>query len=167
VTLYRFVPRSRRPRAILIGDEVVAKFGDYVFGNVLTSLVAGVATFVWCFALGIPYPLLLGALVAIVDLFPYGSTVGGIVVALVALAVSIPVSIATVVFYIVFRLAEDYLLTPKIIGRTVNVPGVVTIVAVLIGAALLGVLGALIAIPVAAALQLLVSELLFPALDEA
>lgn len=81
--------------------------------------------------------MLLGAFVAIVDLFPYGSTVGGFVVALVALAVSIPVSIATVGFYIAFRLAEDYLLTPRIIGRAVKVPGGVTVVAVLIGAALL------------------------------
>ena len=166
-TVYRFVPNSRRPRAILIGDEVLAKVGDYVFGNVLTSLIAGAATFAWCFALHVPYPLLLGAFVAIVDLFPYGSTVGGFVVALVALAVSIPVSIATVGFYIAFRLAEDYLLTPRIIGRAVKVPGGVTVVAVLIGAALLGVVGALLAIPVAAALQLLVSELLFPTLDEA
>jgi predicted PurR-regulated permease PerM len=166
-TFYRFVPGSRRPRASLIGDEVVAKFGDYVFGNVLTSLIAPAATFVWCFALNVPYPLLLGAFVAIADLFPYGSTVGGFVVALVALAVSIPVSIATVAFYVVFRLAEDYLLTPRIIGRAVRVPGGVTVVAVLIGAALLGVIGALVAIPVAAALQLLVSELLFPDLDDA
>ncbi len=166
-TVYRFVPNSRRPRAILIGDEVLAKVGDYVFGNVLTSLIAGAATFVWCFTLDVPYPLLLGAFVAIVDLFPYGSTVGGFVVALVALTVSIPVSIATVGFYVAFRLAEDYLLTPRIIGRAVKVPGGVTVVAVLIGAALLGVVGALIAIPVAAALQLLVSELLFPTLDEA
>ena len=166
-TMYRFVPNSRRPRAILIGDEVMAKVGDYVFGNVLTSLIAGAATFVWCFIFHVPYALLLGAFVAIVDLFPYGSTVGGFVVALVAVTVSIPVSIATVAFYVVFRLAEDYLLTPKIIGRAVRVPGGVTVVAVLVGAALLGVVGALVAIPVAAALQLLVSELLFPTLDEA
>ena len=166
-TMYRFVPNSRRPRAILIGDEVMAKVGDYVFGNVLTSLIAGAATFGWCFIFHVPYALLLGAFVAIVDLFPYGSTVGGFVVALVAVTVSIPVSIATVAFYVVFRLAEDYLLTPKIIGRAVRVPGVVTVVAVLVGAALLGVVGALVAIPVAAALQLLVSELLFPTLDEA
>ena len=165
-TMYRFVPNSRRPRAILIGDEVMAKFGDYVFGNVLTSLIAGAATFVWCFFLDVPYALLLGAVVAILDLFPYGSSVGGFVVALVALTVSIPVSIATVAFYIVFRLAEDYLLTPKIIGRAVKVPGGVTVVAVMIGGALLGVVGALMAIPVAAAIQLLVSELLFPKLDE-
>jgi predicted PurR-regulated permease PerM len=165
-TMYRFVPNSRRPRAILIGDEVMAKFGDYVFGNVLTSLIAGAATFVWCFLLDVPYALLLGAFVAILDLFPYGSTLGGFVVALVALTVSIPVSIATVAFYIAFRLAEDYLLTPKIIGRAVKVPGGVTVVAVMIGAALLGVVGAIVAIPVAAAVQLLVSELVFPKLDE-
>jgi predicted PurR-regulated permease PerM len=140
-TVYRLVPNSRRPRAILIGDEMAAKVGDYVFGNVLTSLIAGAATFVWCVSFGVPYSLLLGVLVAIVDLFPYGSSVGGVVVALVALTVSIPVSIATVAFYIVFRLAEDYLLTPKIIGRAVRVPGGVTVVAVLVGAALLGVVG--------------------------
>jgi predicted PurR-regulated permease PerM len=164
--MYRFVPNSRRPRAILIGDEVMAKFGDYVFGNVVTSLIAGAATFVWCLFLDVPYALLLGAFVAILDLFPYGSSVGGFVVALVALTVSIPVSIATVAFYIVFRLAEDYLLTPRIIGRAVKVRGGVTVVAVMIGGALLGVVGALMAIPIAAALQLLVSELLFPRLDE-
>ena len=76
-TMYRFVPNSRRPRAILIGDEVMAKFGDYVFGNVLTSLIAGAATSVWCFFFDAPYALLLGAFVAILDLFPYGSSVGG------------------------------------------------------------------------------------------
>ncbi|CPR11273.1 transmembrane protein [Mycobacterium bohemicum DSM 44277] len=166
-TMYRLVPKSRRPRAILIGDEVMAKVGDYVFGNVLTSLIAGAATFAWCFFLHVPYAVLLGVFVAIIDLFPYGSTVGGFVVALVALTVSIPVSIATVAFYVGFRLAEDYLLTPRIIGRAVRVPGGVTVFAVLIGAALLGVVGALVAIPVAAAVQLLVSELLFPTLDEA
>jgi predicted PurR-regulated permease PerM len=164
--LYRLVPRSRRPRAILLGDEILAKVGAFVLGNVVTSVIAGAATFVWCLIFGVPYPLLLGVFVAILDLIPYGSTVAGAVVAAVALAVSIPVSIATVAFYIVFRWFEDYLLVPKVIGRAVKVPGGVTVVAVLIGAALLGIVGALVAIPVAAALQLLAQELLFPALDE-
>jgi predicted PurR-regulated permease PerM len=136
--------------------------GDYVFGNVVTSLIAGVATFVWCAMFDIPYPLLLGAFVALLDLLPYGSTVAGFIVAAVALTVSIPVSIATVAFYVAFRLAEDYLLVPKIIGRAVKVPAGVTVVAVLIGGALLGIVGALVAIPVAAALQLLTQELFFP-----
>jgi predicted PurR-regulated permease PerM len=101
------------------------------------------------------------------DLLPYGSSVAGIIVAAVALTISIPVSIATAGFYIVFRLAEDYLLVPKIIGRAVKVPAGVTVVAVLIGGTVLGVVGALIAIPVAAAIQLLTQEILFPTLDEA
>jgi predicted PurR-regulated permease PerM len=166
-TLYRFAPRSRRPRVILLGDEIFAKVGAYVLGNVMTSVIAGVATSVWCIIFDVPYPLLLGAFVAIVDLVPYGSTVAGFVVAGVALTVSIPVSIATIAFYIVFRWFEDYLLVPRVIGRVVKVPGVVTVVAVLIGAELLGIVGALVAIPVAAALQLLIQELLLPALDEA
>ena len=88
----------------------------------MTSLIAGAATFVWCAAFDVPYPVLLGAFVALLDLLPYGSSVGGIIVTAVALTVSIPVSIATAGFYMAFRLAEDYLLVPKIIGRAVQVP---------------------------------------------
>ena len=163
---YRCLPNSRRPRAILIGDEVVAKLGDYLLGNVATSLIAGVATFVWCLAFDIPYAVLLGVVVAILDLFPYGSSVGGFIVAALALTVSIPVCAASVAFYVVFRLAEDYLLTPKIIGRAVQIPAGVTVVAVLLGAAWLGVVGALVAVPVAAVVQLLVVELVLPVLDD-
>ncbi|MEE6163610.1 MULTISPECIES: AI-2E family transporter [unclassified Mycolicibacterium] len=164
---YRCVPNSRRPRAILITDEVVAKLGDYLFGNLVTSLIAGAATFVWCVLTGIPYAVLLGVVVALLDLFPYGSSVGGFIVAALALTVSIPVCVGTVVFYVVFRLGEDYLLTPKIIGRAVQIPAGLTVVAVLLGAAWLGIIGALVAVPVAAVVQLLVTELVLPALDEA
>jgi predicted PurR-regulated permease PerM len=165
-TLYRLVPHTRRPRAILIGDEVFAKVGAYVLGNVLISVIAGLATFLWLTAFSVPYPLLLGIFVALFDLVPVvGSTIAGVVVAAVALTVSLPVCIATAVFFVVFRLAEDYLLVPKIIGRAVKVPAMVTVVAVLIGGALLGMVGALVAIPVAAALQLLTQEILFPRLD--
>ena len=166
-TVYRLVPHSRRPRAILLGDEVFAKVGAYVGGNVMTSIIAGVATFIWCAAFGVPYAVLLGVLVAMFDLIPYGSTVAGFVVAAVALTVSIPVAAATLAFYIGFRWFEDYVLTPKVIGRVVNVPAGVTVVAVLIGGALLGIVGVLVAIPIAAAIQVLAQELLFPALDEA
>jgi predicted PurR-regulated permease PerM len=100
------------------------------------------------------------------DLIPViGSTVGGAVVTLVALTVSLPVAIATLAFYIAYRLAEDYLLVPRIMGSTVQVPAVVSVVAVLIGGALLGIVGALVAIPVAAALLLLLREVTFRRLD--
>ncbi len=165
--LYRLVPHTRRPRAILIGDEVFAKVGAYVLGNVLISVIAGAATFLWLMAFDVPYPLLLGIFVALLDLVPVvGSTIAGVVVAAVALTVSLPICIATIVFFVVFRLLEDYLLVPRIIGSAVKVPALITVVAVLIGGALLGIVGALVAIPIAAALLLLTQEVLYPRLDE-
>jgi predicted PurR-regulated permease PerM len=166
-TLYRLVPNSRRPRTILIGDAVFAKVGAYVLGNVLISVITGGATFIWLTLFHVPYPLLLGIFVGLLDLVPVvGSTIAGIVVAAVALTVSLPVCVATVVFFVVFRLIEDYLLVPRIIGRAVNVPALITVVAVLIGGAVLGIVGALVAIPIAAALQLIIQEVVYPRLDE-
>ncbi|MGV9666702.1 AI-2E family transporter [Nocardia niigatensis] len=105
-------------------------------------------------------------LVSVLDLLPLiGSTLAGIVIALAALTVSLPVCLATVVFFLVLRWHEDYLLVPRVIGRTVQAPAVVTVVAVLIGGSILDVLGALLAIPAAASLLLLVRELLYPRLD--
>jgi predicted PurR-regulated permease PerM len=165
-TLYRLFPNSRRPRAILLGDQIYAKVGAYVVGNVLISLIAGAATFVWLVIFHVPYPLLLAIFVALLDLVPFGSAVAGAIVAAVALTVSVPVSLATLAFYMVFRLAEDYFLVPKIIGRAVRVPAVTTLLAVLLGGALLGVVGALLAIPIAAAIQLIAQAVVFPRLDE-
>ena len=86
-------------------------------------------------------------------------------VSVVALTVSLPVAIATLAFYIGYRLFEDYVLTPRIMGGAVQVPAVVSVVAVLVGGALLGIIGALVAIPVAAALRLLLEEVTFRRLD--
>ena len=167
-SLYRLVPHTRRPRVILIGDEVFAKVGAYVLGNVVISVIAAAATFIWLSVFDVPYPLLLGIFVGVFDLVPVvGSTIAGVVVGAVALTVSLPVCIATIVFFVVFRLAEDYLLVPRVIGRAVKVPALTTVVAVLIGGALLGIVGALVAIPVAAAIQLLTQEVLYPRLDRA
>jgi predicted PurR-regulated permease PerM len=130
-------------------------------------VIAGLGTFIWMIAFGIPYPVLLALLVAILDLIPViGSTIGGAVVTLVALTVSLPAAIATLAFYIAYRLAEDYLIVPRIMGRTVEVPAVVSLVAVLVGAVLLGIVGALVAIPVAAAIRVILNEVTFPRMDK-
>jgi predicted PurR-regulated permease PerM len=163
--LYRLVPASRRPRAILIGDEIYAKVGAFVLGNVAISVIAGLATFIWLVVFDVPYPVLLAVLVALLDLIPFGSTVGGVIVAAVALTVSVPVSLATVAFYLAFRIAEDYLLVPKIVGRAVELPAVATLLAVLIGGALSGLVGALISIPIAAAIHLVAQAVLLPRVD--
>jgi predicted PurR-regulated permease PerM len=163
---YRLVPASRRPRVILIGDEVTGKVGAYVLGNLATSAIASAGTLVWLVAWGIPYPFLLAIMVGIFDLIPIvGSTAAGAVVSLVALTVSLPVALATLGFYVGYRYLEDYLIVPKIIGRTVQVPATTTLIAVLFGGAALGLLGALIAIPVAAAIDIVLRETVFPRLD--
>ena len=164
--IYRLVPASRRPRAIVLGDEMFAKVGGFVLGNLITSAIAGAGTFVWLLALRVPYPLLLSLMVALLDLIPIvGSSVAGIIVTLVAFTVSLPVAAATAVFYVVYRLAEDYLIVPRVMGRVIAVPATVTFVAVLIGGTVLGIVGALIAIPVAAAIRLVLQETVFPRLD--
>jgi predicted PurR-regulated permease PerM len=164
---YRFVPHARRPRAILIGDDILAKIGGYVLGNLVISVIAAVLTFIWLLSFGVPYAFLLAVLVGLLDLVPVvGSTVAGIIVALVALTVSVPVCLLTVGFFVIYRFFEDYVLVPKLIGRAVEVPALITVVAVLIGAALLGVVGALVAIPAAAAVVLIAREIWFPRLDQ-
>ena len=167
VFTYRLIPHSRRPRAILIGDEIFAKVGGYMLGSFITAVIAGLGTYLWLLAWGVPYPLLLGTFVAFLDLIPViGSTVGGIVVSLVALTVSLPVALGTLGFYVFYRLAEDYLIVPRIQGRTVELPALASLVAVLIGGVLLGIVGVLVAIPVAAAIRLLLQEVAFPRLDK-
>jgi predicted PurR-regulated permease PerM len=165
---YRFVPASRRERVVLLGDEIAVRIGGYVLGNVITSVVAGVGTFVFLEIIRVPYAVALGLLVAVLDLIPVvGSTIGGTIVTLVALTISLPIAIASLVFYIFYRLLEDYLLMPRVMDRAVHVPPVLTIVALLIGGSLLGIVGAFLAIPAAAAVELIVTEVAWPKLDRA
>ena len=153
------VPVSRRERVGLFTDEVFDRVGGFMLGNLLTSVVAGIGTYVWLSVFGVPYALLLALLVALFDLIPMvGSTIAGVVVTLVAFTKGCPLAIATGVFYIVYRFVEDYLLNPRVMKHTVKVSPGLTIIATLVGGTLLGLIGALVAIPVAATFQLLLEE---------
>lgn len=164
--LYRLAPDSRRPRVILLGDAIFAKVGGFVLGNVVISVIAGAGAFIWLIIFGVPYPLLLALLVALLDIIPVvGATIAGVACTLVALSVSLPVALATAGYFIVYRFVEDYVLLPKIMGRTVEVPALVTMVAVTLGGFLLGVVGAIVAIPIAASILLIVNEVVIPRLD--
>jgi predicted PurR-regulated permease PerM len=166
--IYRGVPRTRRARVGLLTDEMLARVGGYVLGNLATSVVAGTTAFVWLLAWGVPYPIALALFVAATDLIPLiGATIGAIVVTAVALFHGLPAGIATIVFFICYQQFENYVLQPRVMRRTVDVPPLLTILAALVGASLLGILGALIAVPFAAAIQLLVTEVLYPRQDEA
>jgi predicted PurR-regulated permease PerM len=157
------VPRSRRERVGLLTNEVFDRVGGFMLGNLITSIVSGIGTYIWLMVFGVPYPLLLALFVALFDLIPMvGSTIAGLVVALVALTKGVPIGVATAVFYIVYRFVEDYLLNPRVMKHTVKVSPGLTIIATLIGGTLLGLIGALVAIPVAATFQLLLEEVAFP-----
>lgn len=164
----RLVPRSRRPRVGLLADEMLDRVGGYVLGNLLTSLVAGLASVAFLAAVGVPYPIALAMLVAFFDLIPLiGATIAAVVCTIVAFFVSVPVGIATLLFFTAYQQFENYVLVPRVMKRTVDVSPIATIVAALIGGALLGVLGALLAVPTAAAIALIGSEVLIPRQDAA
>jgi len=166
---YRLVPLHRRPRVALLTDEILARIGGYILGNLLTSLIAIICQYIILRALGVPYALVLSVFVGILDLVPLvGSTIAGVLVTAVTLAtVSLTAAIINVVFTIAYRLAEDYLINPRVLKRTVNVRPLVTVVAVLLGGALLGIVGALLAVPAAAAIQLILTEVVYPRMDGA
>ncbi|MFE9401661.1 AI-2E family transporter [Streptomyces sp. NPDC006530] len=162
----RFVAASKRPHARDVTDEILNRVGRYMLGNVLTSVIAGLATFIWCIATDVPYPAALGVFIALMDLIPIvGTTIGGLVVSLVALSVSLPVALATAGFYVAFRIAEDYLIVPRVMKFAVDVHPLVTVVGVLLGGALLGIVGALVAIPAAVAIGLILDEHVFSRTD--
>ncbi|MFF7356709.1 MULTISPECIES: AI-2E family transporter [Streptomyces] len=163
---FRFVAASRRARVETVTDEILTRTGRFMLANLATSGIAGLATFAWCAAIGVPYPAALGFFVALMDLIPVvGSTVAGVAVSLVALSVSLPVAGATAGFYVGFRLAEDYLIMPRAMKYAVDVHPVVTVVGVLVGGALLGIIGALVAVPAAVAIGILLDEYVFPRTD--
>ena len=105
-------------------------------------------------------------MVAFFDLIPVvGSTIAGVIVSLVALTVSLPVAASTAAFYVAYRFVEDYLLVPRVMRHAVNVSPVLTVLAVVIGGALLGIIGALVAIPIAAGIKLVLEQTVFPRFD--
>ncbi len=165
---YRLVPRSRRARVGLLSDEVLARVGGYVAGAMTIAAVAGTTTFLLLVLLGVPYPVALAMFVAVTDLVPLvGATFGAAVVVLVALSLSGKTAIIVAVYYIAYQQFENYVLYPRVMQRSVDVSPAVTVVAVLVGGSLLGVVGALLAIPMAAAVQLLMNEVVVPKQDAA
>ncbi|WP_405142746.1 AI-2E family transporter [Sphaerisporangium sp. NBC_01403] len=162
-TAYRLVPRSRRTRVQLLGDEIIKQIGGYVAGNLIISLIAGVVTFVFLVIMKVPYALALAIFVAITDLIPMvGAVVGAVVVSGVGFLTSVQVGIACVIFFIVYQQIENYVISPPVFRSSVAVPPIATIVGALLGGALLGIVGALLGIPLAAAVLLLVREVVFP-----
>jgi predicted PurR-regulated permease PerM len=147
---------ARGPRIRRIADDVYRSVGGYVVGNLLISLVAAVSTWAVLAILGVPFAVPLAVLMGFLDLIPLvGATIAGVLIGIVAGIHDFPGdAIVWVVFLVVYQQVENNLIQPAVYRRTVQLHPLLVIVAVLIGASLLGVLGALVAIPVAGAVQI-------------
>jgi predicted PurR-regulated permease PerM len=155
------LPPERVPRARLLAGRIYHAVGGYVAGNLAISVVAGTVSFVTLTVLGVPFALPLSVLMGFLDLIPLvGATTGAVIVGIVTLFNGFPTStIVWAVVQLVYQQVENNVLSPVIYRRTVEVSGLVTLIAVLIGGSLLGILGVIIAIPVAAAVQIVLIDL--------
>jgi predicted PurR-regulated permease PerM len=150
---------SSRKRWQAVAHDIYRTVGGYVTGNLLISLIAGTLTAIVLTIMGVPYAIALGLIVGILDLIPLaGATIAAIIVGAVAFLHSIPAGIVVVAFFIVYQQVENHVLQPIVYGRTVQLSPLVVLISVLIGAELAGVLGALGAIPVAGALQVILVD---------
>jgi predicted PurR-regulated permease PerM len=154
------LPARRADRWRRVGPRIYRAVSGYVVGNLEISVIAGVCAWAVMRLLGVPFALPLALVVAFLDLIPMvGATLGALIVALAALVVSPLTAAVWLVYSFLYQQAENYLLQPVVYGRAVKISPLVTIVGVLVGGSLLGLLGVLLAIPVAAAIQLLVQDL--------
>jgi len=153
------LPKTDRPRVQRLLDESAHAVSGYITGNLTISLIAGAGAFIGMTLLGVPYALALALLLAVLDLIPMvGATLGAIPPIFAAFAVSPIKALILIVYIVIYQQIESQVLNPLVYGRSVHLPGLAVFVSVLVGGALMGILGALIAIPVAEILRLLTEE---------
>lgn len=162
-TAYQLVPRSRRGRFALLADEIMSRIGAYLLGNLATSFIAGLIAYIFFKLIGVPYPLPLAMFVALTDMLPLvGATIGAAASVLVAFSVSVPVGLIAGAYFVIYQQFENFVLIPRVMKRAVDVSPIATIVGVLIGASLLGIFGAILAVPIAASIQIIGREIVLP-----
>lgn len=157
----RLFPRARQAQAVRITDVMVDKVGSYMIGNLLISLVAGLAAFAVFAALSVPFAVPLAFVVAVCDLIPMiGATLGAVVCVAAALLTTDlwPTTVIVAVFFVLYQQVENYLVAPRILRQTVSLSAAAVLLAGLIGGTVLGLVGALMAIPVAAGLKVVLGE---------
>ena len=157
------VPATRRDRVGRLTNAVIARVGAFVGSQILIAAMAAVFVVILATILGMPSPIAIGMIVLVAALIPLiGHFIGAGIVTLIALTQSVAIGAIAFVAYVVYVQIENYIVTPRIMKRTLNVPGAVTIVAALIGSSLLGLVGGLLAVPVAASIILILDEVVIP-----
>jgi predicted PurR-regulated permease PerM len=154
------LPPERQERVRRVGSDCARSVTGYISGNLLISVICGALTFGVLKVFGVPFAGLISLFVAIADLIPLvGATLGAVVAGVAAFIHSVPAGIAVVVFFILYQQLENHLLQPLILSRTVNLNPLTVLVAILVAVELAGILGALLAIPVAGMIQVIVRDL--------
>ena len=159
----KLVPKSKRNRVQELVDPILEKIGAYIAGNIIVSIIAGVVSFVFLVIVQVPFPVALALWVAIADLMPLvGASLGAVPAVVVAFFASPAQGIATAAFFIAYQQLENYVIAPRVMTKAVDVSAAAVLLAALIGASLLGFVGALMAIPAAAAIKIIATEVMLP-----
>jgi predicted PurR-regulated permease PerM len=162
----RFVPASSRGSYREVSEEVTGSVGRYVIGQVSLGAINGVLSLIFLSIIGAPAPILLAFIAFLASLVPLvGTLTGAIIISLVCLAASPATTLAAAIYYLIYMQVEAYVLSPRIMNRAVAVPGALVVIAAVAGGTLGGVLGALVAIPIAASLIIIVEQVVFPRQD--
>ena len=164
---YRLVPASRRERVAKISDAIIFRVGAFVGGQITISFFASLFIFMLSFVIDLPYKSALALVVFVCGLIPLiGHFIGMTIVTLIALTVSPLIAAIALASYIIYVQFENYILTPRVMKRALSIPGLVTIIAALIGTSLLGLIGGILAVPIAAAILLILDEVVYPKADK-
>ena len=164
----KFVPSSRRDRVSKLTNAIVSRIGSFVGGQAIIAALAATFILIMGLIIGMPYPGPLAMVVLICGFIPLvGHFIGMSIVTVVSLTDSLTTAAIALGGYIVYVQIENYVITPRIMRKSLAIPGLVTIIAALLGASLLGLVGGLLAVPIAAAVLLILDEVVFPRADQA
>ena len=164
----KFVPATRRDRVSKLTNAIVARIGSFVGGQAIIASLAAIFILIMGLIIGMPYPGPLAMVVLICGFIPLvGHFIGMSIVTVVSLTDSITTAVIALTSYIIYVQVENYVITPRIMRKSLAIPGLVTIIAALLGASLLGLVGGLLAVPIAAAVLLILDEVVFPRADQA
>lgn len=170
-SMYQLVPASKRARFADISEQITQSVGRYVMGQVALALCNGVLSFIYLTIIGAPFTAVLAFIAFLFSLIPLvGTLTGSVIIVLTCLIPGVGSSgltaLAAAIYYLIYMQVEAYVLSPNIMNRAVAVPGAVVVIAALAGGSLLGILGALIAIPVAASILLIIKQVVVPRQNE-
>ncbi|MCX7522141.1 AI-2E family transporter [Microbacterium sp. STN6] len=172
--LYQLVPATKRARFADLAEQISKSVGRYVMGQFALALCNGVLSFIFLSIIHAPFTAVLAFIAFLFSLLPLVGTLTGSVIIVLTCLIPFPglhentltTAIAAAIYYVIYMQVEAYILSPNIMNRAVQVPGSLVVIAALAGGSLLGILGALIAIPVAAAVLLIIKQVVIPHQNE-